>query len=141
MTERGKFKKTAVIDIKFERHWCGHESENSLGSGMGARNLAELCFIIAHQEVDAILCSVFNVRHLFADAAVDNVLRGNTMALDQFKLRLKDKYEREQTYILRCCKTSGNFADFCTVNTKLVNLLIQNQQMFFFLFFFSRWKF
>lgn len=103
-----------VIDLKSQHHWCGNKSENLLGFGMGARNLAELCFIIAHQEVDAVLCSVFNVRHLFTDAAVDNVLRGNTMALDQLKLRLKDKYETEQTVIIRCCKTCGIFTNCCT---------------------------
>lgn len=72
---------------------------------MGASNLAELCFIIAHQDVNAVLCSVFNVRHLFADAAVDNVLRRNAMALEEVELRLKDKCKTEETVKINGCKT------------------------------------
>lgn len=56
---------------------------------MAARNLAQLRFIITHQEVNAVLSSVFDVGHLFANTAVDDVFRGNTMALYQLKLRLK----------------------------------------------------
>lgn len=80
-------------------------AENLLGSGMGASNLAELCFIIAHQEVNAVLCSIFNVRHLFADATVDDVLRRNAMTVEELELRLKDKCKKEENVIINCCKT------------------------------------
>lgn len=67
---------------------------------MGTSNLTELCFIVAHQEVNAVLCSIFNVRHLFTDAAVDNVLRRNAMTLEQLELRLKDICKTDETIII-----------------------------------------
>lgn len=72
---------------------------------MGAGNLAQLCFIVAHQEVNAVLGSIFNVRHLLTDAAVDNVLRRNAMTLEQLQLRLKDTCKTEETVVINCCKT------------------------------------
>lgn len=68
-----------------------------LGIGVAARNLAELRFIIAHQEVDAVLSSVFNLGHLFANAAVDDVFRGNTMTLHELQLRLKYRRDGDRT--------------------------------------------
>lgn len=75
---------------------------------MRASNLAELCFVIAHQEVNAALRSIFNVRHLFTDAAVDNVLRRYAMTLQQLELRLKDICKTEETVSIDSCKPYRN---------------------------------
>lgn len=94
---------TDEVYLKSQHLRCGNESENVLGFRMVAGNLAQLCFIIAHQEVNAVLCSVFNVRHLFTDAAVDNVLRRNPMTVEQLELRLNDICKTEETVIINCC--------------------------------------
>ena len=64
---------------------------------MASRNLAQLCFIVTHKEVDAILSSIFDLGDLFANTAVDDIFGGNAMALDQLKLRLNYIRDKDRT--------------------------------------------
>lgn len=66
--------------------------QHVLGIGVAARNLTQLCFVITHQDVNAVLGSILDVGHLFANTTVDDVFRRNTKALYQLQLRLKHRY-------------------------------------------------
>lgn len=90
--------------------------KNLLGIGVAARNLAQLWFIITHQEVNAIFSSIFNLGNLFANTTVDDIFRGNTMALHQFQFRLNYKDTQTKQYSIK-----GNllcfFVIFCLYYT------------------------
>lgn len=85
---------STILKWQFESQdvWINtNAGKHLLGTGVAARYLAELCFIITHQEVNAILSSVFNLGDLFANTTVDDVFRGYTMTLHQLEFRLRYK--------------------------------------------------
>lgn len=79
------------------------QCQNILGIGVAAGNLAQLHFIITHQQVNAALSSIFHMGQLFRNTTENDVFCGNAPALYQLKLSLKHRQESLPLTCLKSC--------------------------------------